>query len=52
MPGGVTLRRHLPSRQYNAVAPSFAALMDALAWEAHERVAVDAWRAQRKCLRD
>lgn len=47
-PGGVLLRRHLPSRQYSAVAPSFDALMDALAWEAHEWVAVEAWRAQRK----
>jgi hypothetical protein len=47
-PGGVMLRRHLPSRQYTAVAPTFTALVDALAWEAHEWVAVDAWRAQRK----
>lgn len=45
---GVQLRRHLPSRQYSAVAPSFDALMDALAWEAHEWVAVEAWRAQRR----
>jgi hypothetical protein len=47
-PGGVLLRRHLPSRQYSAVAPSFEALIEALAWEAHEWVAVEAWRAQRK----
>jgi hypothetical protein len=45
---GVQLRRHLPSRQYSAVAPSFEALIDALAWEAHEWVAIEAWRAQRK----
>jgi hypothetical protein len=47
-PGGVLLRRHLPSRQYSAVAPSFDALVDALAWEAHEWQAVEAWRAHRK----
>jgi hypothetical protein len=47
-PGGVMLHRHLPSRQYTAVAPSFDALVDALAWEAHEWVAVEAWRARRK----
>lgn len=47
-PGGVMLRRHLPSRQYSAEAPSFDALIDALAWEAHEWVAVEAWRARRK----
>lgn len=47
-PGGVLLRRHLPSRGYSAVAPSFDALMDALAWEAGEWLAVEAWRAQRK----
>lgn len=47
-PGGALLRRHLPSRQYTVVAPSFEALVDALAWEAHEWVAVEAWRAQRK----
>lgn len=45
---GVQLRRHLPSRHYSAVAPSFEALIDALAWEAHEWVAVETWRAQRK----
>lgn len=45
---GVQLRRHLPSRQYSAMAPSFEALVDALAWEAHEWVAIEAWRAQRK----
>lgn len=47
-PGGVLLRRHLPSRGYSAVAPTFDALMDALAWEAREWLAVEAWRAQRK----
>jgi hypothetical protein len=45
---GAQLRRHLPSRQYSAAAPSFEALMDALAWEAHEWAAIEAWRAQRK----
>lgn len=44
----VSIERHLPSRQYTAVAPNFDALMDALAWEAHEWIAVEAWRAQRK----
>lgn len=48
VPGGVSLERHLPSRQYTAVAPTFDALMDALAWEAHEWIAVEAWRARRK----
>ena len=47
-PGAVSVERHLPSRQYSAVAPSFDALMDALAWEAHEWIAVEAWRARRK----
>ena len=47
-PGAVSIERHLPSRQYTAVAPSFEALMDGLAWEAHEWLAVEAWRAQRK----
>jgi hypothetical protein len=47
-PGGVLLRRHLPSRQYSAVAPTFDALLDALAWEAREWVAIEAWRARRK----
>jgi hypothetical protein len=46
--GGTLLRRHLPSRSYSAVAPSFDALMDALAWEAHEWIAIEAWRARRK----
>ena len=45
---GTVLRRHLPSRQYSAVVPSFEALIVALAWEAHEWVAIEAWRAQRK----
>lgn len=45
---GALLRRHLPSRQYTAQAPSFEALMEALAWEAREWVAIEAWRAQRK----
>ena len=48
VPGGVLLRRHLPSRQFSAVAPTFEAPMNALALEAHEWVAVEAWRAQRK----
>ena len=47
-PGGVMLHRHLPSRRYSAVAPGFEALMDALAWEAREWLAIEAWRAQRK----
>lgn len=47
-PGGTLLRRHLPSRSYSAVVPSFDALMDALAWEAHEWIAIEAWRARRK----
>ena len=48
-PGGAMLRRHLPvAPEYTAVAPSFAALVDALAWEAHEWVAVEAWRARGK----
>ena len=47
-PGAVSLERHLPSRQYTAVAPSFDALMEALAWEAHEWLAIEAWRARRK----
>ena len=46
--GEVSIERHLPSRQYTAVAPTFDALMDGLAWEAHEWLAVEAWRAQRK----
>lgn len=51
-PGGTLLRRHLPSRSYSAVAPSLEALMDALAWEAHEWIAIEAWRAQRKSAAD
>ena len=47
-PGGVAIERHLPSRQYTAVAPSFDALIDALAWEAHEWIAVEAWRSRRR----
>ena len=47
-PGGVLLHRHLPSRQYAAVAPTFDALVEALAWEAGEWIAVEAWRAQRR----
>lgn len=43
-PGGVSFERHLPSRQYTAVARSF----DALAWEAREWIAIEAWRARRK----
>ena len=46
--GGVSLERHLSSRQYTAVAPTFEALMEALAWEAHEWIAIEAWRAHRK----
>ncbi len=47
-PGGAVLRRHLPSRQYAAVAPTFEALVDALAWEAGEWIAIEAWRSQRR----
>ncbi|HRI12282.1 MAG TPA: hypothetical protein PLX89_04685 [Verrucomicrobiota bacterium] len=46
--GGVRLERHLPSRQYVAVAPSFDALIEALAWEAGEWIAIEASRARRK----
>ena len=49
-PGGVLLRRHLPSRRYTAMAPDFESLVSALAWEAHEWVAVEAWRARKKAV--
>lgn len=46
--GGTLLERHLPSRHYAVVTPTFESLVDALAWEAAEWIAVEIWRSRRK----